>query len=223
MSGTGTRAFIPHQVTAAQLLAAARLALAGGEYFSEEALLSYLNDAVREYSQHLPRVGTTQLVTVAGARHYALPWDTGEVLAARFAAGGAALPRMSHKRPSFGRWPAYDFLPRLDLTSPPQLLLSYDPVGGETIEVTVQRPHAHELAAGDALTVPAEHHHVLLQYVLFAAARQLAAAEEAAPTGGSLLMGQLAANARRRELAYLQALNRVLTQRQGQSATVVWG
>ncbi len=215
MSGTGTRAVMPHQVTAAQLLAATRLALAGGDSFSD--------DGVREYSQHLPRVAAIQLLTVAGARYYALPWDTLAVLDVRFVAGGAALPRMNHKWLSFGRWPAYDFLPRLDLTNPPQLLLSYDPVGGETIEVTLQRPHAHELAAGDALPVPAEHHHVLVQYVLFAAARQLAAAEEAAPTGGSLLMGQLAANARRRELAYLQALNRVLTQRQGQSATVVWG
>ena len=85
------------------------------------------------------------------------------------------------------------------------------------------RPHQSSLTADDYLTVPADHHHVLLQYVLFAAARRQQAGEQAAPTNNSsLLMAQLAANTRRLELAYLNALNRILYHRLGEGEVVGW-
>jgi hypothetical protein len=124
------------------------------------------------------------------------------------------------------RWAAerqYDFLSMKDGTTTPQLWLSFDPQAGELIRVRYQAGHTDTLALEDALTVPAEHHHVLLQYVLFAAARQLQQAEQASPTNNSsLLMSQLANNTRRLELAYLNALNRILFQRRGESGVVSW-
>ncbi len=65
---------------------------------------------------------------------------------------------------------------------------------------------------------------MLLAYGLFAAARRLQQQEQANPTSSSsLLMSQLASNVRRLELAYLNALNRILTDRLGESERVVWG
>ena len=151
---------------------------------------------------------------MAGVRRYALPADTRALLSVEYPEGRdptVYLTRLAHKSRRFGQnSSAYDFLPRHDLTAAPSLLLSFDPAAGETLVVRHTQPHASAATANDDLTVPADHHHVLLGYVLFAAARQLQAAEQANPTGGSLLMAQLAANARRHELAYLNALNRCL-------------
>lgn len=230
-SGTGTPATPPTAQTAAALIAAARVALADtGESpaWSDDHLLSFLAEAVREYSQHLPRIDETRIAAVAGERLYALPWDTLHVLSVEYPQGRepAVYPRrIPYKHYRFAAAAdAYDFLPRLDLTSAPALLLSFDPEPEQVILVRHTRPHAPPAALDDLLTVPADHHHVLAQYVLFAAARQLQAAEQANPTNGSsLLMGQLAANARRMEQSYLNALNRILFHRQGESAVASWG
>jgi hypothetical protein len=231
-TGTGTRAAPPSAVTAVALLADCRTALADAgstPTWSDADLLVFLNEAIREYSQHLPRLAETRLAAVANSRRYALPADTRALLSVEYPEGrdpAAYLVRLAHKSRRFvasGLLSAYDFLPRHDLTAAPALLLSFDPAAGETLVVRHTQPHALVAGVNDYLTVPADHHHVLLQYVLFAAARQLQAAEQAHPTGGSLLMAQLAANARRHELAYLNALNRILTQRQGESHVVAWG
>ena len=229
-TGTGSRAEAAGSVAAAAVLADCRAALADEGQppaFSDADLLAFLNEAIREYSQHLPRVATVMLTALAGVRRYALPGDTLAVLDVEYPEGAEPavyLTRRPHKGRAFAAAAdAYDFLPRHDLTSPPALLLSFDPTTGTTLRARATRAHAALATVNDYLTVPADHHHVLLQYVLFAAARRLQAAEQAAPTGGSLLMAQLAANARRLELAYLNALNRILTQRSGESAVVVWG
>ena len=231
-SGSGARATSPQQVTAAEFIAQARAALGdAGETpaWSDAELLLFLNEAIREVSQHLPRLVETRLAAVAGVRRYALPADARALLSVEYPEGrdpAVYLTRLAHKSRRFaqgGLLSAYDFLPRHDLTAAPVLLLSFDPTAGETLVVRHTRAHATVAAADDYLTVPADHHHVLLGYVLFAAARQLQTAEQANPTGGSLLMAQLAANARRHELAYLNALNRILTQRQGESSVVAWG
>jgi len=229
-TGTGAPAAPPYTVTAGALLAECRAALddAGqSPAWSDAELLLFLNEAIREYSQHLPRVAETRLAAVAGVRRYGLPADTRAVLSVEYPEGrepAVYLTRLAYKSRRFATSPAgYDFLPRHDLTAAPALLLSFDPAAGETLAARITRPHAPVAAAADPLTVPADHHHVLVQYALFAAARQLQAREQASAAGNALLMGQLAANVRRHELSYLQALNRILTQRQGESSVVAWG
>lgn len=227
-TGTGTPATIPHQITADQLAATIRLALddVAETTFSDAELLSWINEAIKEYSQHLPRTGTASLATVAMTRTYSLPWDAITISAVEYPAGETPpefLFRMNRKRPSFNHFDYYDFLPAGDLTNAPVLLLSFDPQPGEVITVTYQHPHDSELTATSYVTVPSEHHHVLTQYVMFAAARQLQANEEAAPTSSSsLLMSQFASNTRRYELAYLNAINRILYHRRGQSHSASW-
>lgn len=228
-SGTGTPATIPHQVTAVSLIDdAIRPALddVGESVFSDAELLSWLNEAIKEYTQHLPRLSTESIAAITNVRTYALPWDTLNVHSVEFPADEIPpvyIKQMSYKRPMQFNNRCYDFLPRLDLTTSPTILLNFDPVTGDIIRVSYQHPHDSELTADDYITVPADHHHVLVQYVLFTASRQLQANEEAAPTSSSsLLMSQYASNTRRYELAYLNALNRILFHRRGRSEMSVW-
>ena len=227
-SGTGTVAAPPYAVTAGELVGDIRAALDDGAAatWSDVELLGFLNEATREYSQHLPRVGEVTLAAAVGTRRYALPWDAAAVLSVEYPAGQqppAYLTRRRRQSPTFSAGRHYDALLPRDLTGPPALLLSFEPEAGTTLAARYLRPHDSELSAGSYVTVPAEHHHVLLQYVLFAAARQLQAREQAAPTNNSnLLMGQLAGNTRRLELAYLNALNRILYHRLGEGEMVGW-
>jgi hypothetical protein len=214
-------------VTAGELLVEIRAALGnGGAAWSDDELLGFLGEAVREYSLHRPRVSEAALATAAGAMRYALPGDAAAVLSVEYPSGAeppSYIARLSRKSRRFTGGRHYDVLATRDLTNPPALLLSFETVAGETITARYLRPHDSDLSAESDLTVPAAHHHVLRQYVLFAAARQLQGREQAAPTNNSgLLMAQLASNARRLELAYLAALNRILYHEQGEGEIVVW-
>lgn len=228
-SGTGTRAAPPHAVTAGELVGEIRAALddAAEATWTDAELLGFLGEATREYSQHLPRTSETTLAAVVGERRYALPWDAVGVLAVEYPSGEeppSYIYRRAHRRRDFTAGRYYDVVLSGDLTAAAALLLSFEPEAWATITVRYLHPHASNLAAEDYLTVPADHHHVLLQYVLFAAARRRQSREQAAPTNNSsLLMGQLASNARRLELAYLNALNRIHSQRLGEGEVVVWG
>ncbi len=228
-TGTGTRAAPPYAVTAGELTSDARVALDDGAAaaWSDAELLSFLAEAVREYSQHLPRVGEVNLIAAAQQRRYALPWDAAAIIAVEYPVGEeppAYLTRRPHKSPRFEGGRHYDVWLSHDLTRPPELLLGFDPDAGQALTARYLHPHDSDLTADTYLTVPADHHHVLIQYILFAAARQLQAREQAAPTNNSgLLMGQLAANTRRLELAWLNALNRILYHRLGAGEIVAWG
>lgn len=227
-TGTGTIAAAPNAVTAGELVAACRVALAdeAAETWDEATLIGFVAEGVREYSQHLPRRAETTIVMVEGRRRYALPDEATVVVAVEYPAGmepPAVLRRGRYKASAFTQRRVYDVVGTHDLTRPPVLLLSFDPAAGELLTARYLCPHVTPATADDYLTVPAEHHHVLLQYVLFAAARRRQVAEQAAPTNNSsLLMAQLAANARRLELAYLNALNRILFQRLGEGEVVGW-
>ena len=111
----------------------------------------------------------------------------------------------------------YDVAWSDDAATPPALVLGREWPAGTVLAVRLLRPHDANLLATTAVSVPAAaHHHVLLAYGLFAAARRLQQQEQANPTSSSsLLMSQLASNVRRLELAYLNALNRILTHRLG--------
>ncbi len=226
-SGTGTRAVAAGVATAGELLAEARAALGnGGAAWSDAELLGFLADGVREYSQHRPRRGEAALAMAAGVRQYALPQSATAVLWVMYPAGMAPplfVPRLGRRRWAFRYGRYYDVWLPGEGAGGPRLLLSFDPEPGTTLLAGYLGPHESDLTPGSILTPPAEHYHVLCQYVLFAAARQLQNREQAAPTNGSgLLMAQLASNTRRLELAYLAALNRILTHVQGEGEIVVW-
>lgn len=227
-TGTGTPATQPFFVTAQELLDEIRLALddVNGVEFSDEVLLSFLNEAVREYSQYFGRISRDIVPMISGKIFYPLVWDAIAVIAVLYQSGNQTperLLRRTRRDPLFRGSRVYDVIWPHDQTAPPMLMLGFEPADGATLTVSCRRPHDFMLFGGDKLTVPAEHHHVLLQYVLFAAARRLQNREQVVRTNSSsLLMAQLAANTRRLELAWLNALNRILTQRLGEGEIVSW-
>lgn len=227
-SGTGTRAAAGALVPASELVARLRVMLgdAAAATWSDGELLGLLNEAVAEYSVHLPRTMFVRLTAVTYARLYALPVDVTAVLGVVMDPGTPDERRLYHahvNHPRFHTGFVYDMLPSDDAGTPPVLALGRTWPEGTVIEVQVRRPQEALLSTTTAVSVPAAHHHVLLAYGLFAAARRLQQQEQANPTSSSsLLMSQLASNVRRLELAYLHALNRILTGRLGESSRVVW-
>lgn len=228
--GQGTPAAVPSSVLAGDLITdAIRPALddAGSAHFTDAELLSFLNEGIREYSQHLPRIDETTIVAVAQTSDYALPADCTAVLSVEYPLNQwprTWLTYTRHARADFSiARDAYDYTQPNDADTTPTLILSFRPTAGEMLLVTYQRPHDHALTAADNITVPSEHHHVLIQYVMFAAARQLQAKEEANPSSpNSLLMSQYATNTRRYELIWLNGIQRILYQRRGKSARIAW-
>jgi hypothetical protein len=228
-SGTGMPATTPDGVMGAELVMTIRTALgdeAAGTW-SDGDLLSFLNEGVREYSQHRPRLAEVVLGAVEGERSYSLPVDTAGIISVRYETSDGVstnIHQLGYRNRRFeGGW-VYDFLDRREMTAAPLLVVGFSPEAGSTLAVRYLRPHEARLAAGSLVTVPEEHHHVLVQYVLFATARRLQQQEQANPTSSSsLLMSQLASNTRRLEMSYLQTLNRMLTHRLGEGQIVRWG
>jgi hypothetical protein len=227
LSGTGTRAATGATTTAGALLATIRPGLGDGSsaVWPDAELLGYLNEAVREYSQHARRISEVTLATAPGERRYALPGDLLHIISIEYPAGGQPrtyIHRLARTNRRFENGRLYDLLPSYG-AQPPVLFLSFDPAPGTTLLITYSHPHDAALTLGSAVTVPYEHLHILLHYVLYAAARRLQQQEQAAPTSSSsLLMSQLASNTRRLELTYLNALNRMLANQRGEGAMVTW-
>jgi hypothetical protein len=227
-SGTGTQSTAATAVTAQNLIDLTQAALddAGAAEFSEAELLGWLNEGIREYSNHFPRISQTDLTAVAQDRDYNLPYDARTILTVEYPAGEdppSYLTRRPYDDRKWSHAEHYDFFHHRNLTTYPRLFLSFDPTADETIRVTYQHPHDHRLTVSDNLTVPDYHHHIIIQYIQFAAARFQMNQEQANPTSSSsLLMAQLASNMRRLELSYLNSINRALLDRNGRSHTATW-
>lgn len=235
-SGTGTPASTPAATTAQALVDRARVMLSDptDAEFSDSELLAFLNEAIQEYSQHVPRPSSINITTLANTRTYNLPYDTNAVTGVEYPAGQTPPEYLTRLRKtehlSYTGRPSRDFYDRTydvvnqnDLTTYPSLVLSFDPDAGKTITVYYTHPHPSNLIASDYCTVIAEHQHILVHYVQYAAVRTQMNREQANPTSSSsLLMAQFASNLRRLEISYLNALNRALLARAGRSRSARW-
>lgn len=199
--------------TLAELAARAQAALddvAGGTW-SAERVRAWCLEGVRAYSQHYPRTRSTTLTTSAGQQTYALPADALGVLGVEYPTGQSP-PRLlgqAYVRDDafYARDDLYLPLPSNDATQPLRLHLSAVPPDGATVAVDYTAAHALDLAADDVLTVPGDHEFVLVAFVFWMATRHLLSAAQQAPASdSSLLMGQLAENARAAERAWRDAL-----------------
>lgn len=195
-----------------------------------EIIANFLNDAIRDYSQHFPRVKSTAINCSDDDNDYDLPADLLGVISVEYPAGEDPPAYLIRKtRTAAGWWNSdsfYDVIPHRDDGDVDELIISADPSSGETITVTYNA--IHTLAADPAtptetLSVPEEHQHLLTKYVRWMAALHLASAEQQSPTSNSsLLMAQLAQNARRDEIAYSTALQQVLYAAEGRSDHLFW-
>jgi hypothetical protein len=153
--------------TRLELRARARAELndAGGTpLWSDAALNQWLDEAIREYGEHLPREASASLTSVAGQAEYALPGDVDRVLRVEHPQG---LFR-SAARPAGGDVLAVE---TIDLTCAPgtfdawggQLVLQPAPdASGQAIRVRYLATYATPTSDGATLTTPTRDDAVLV-------------------------------------------------------------
>ena len=202
----------------------------GAATWDTEMLATFLNDAIRDYSQHFPRILTDSISLTTGTAEYNLNADYMGVLSVEYPDGEDPREysvRMPYTHDDFcsedGR---YDIIPHHDESDASQIVFSDDVATGET--AVVQYHATHQLINDTASiagsnTVPAQHQQLLTKYVMWQAAQHLASAEQQSPTSNSsLLMAQLAQNARRLELSYATAVQQAVYADEGKSTTINW-
>ncbi len=199
----------------------------GAATWSQSVIEGWVNDAIRDYSNHFPRLVTSTIATSADDRSYDLPTDFQEIVTVEYPTGEEPpeyLSRLSFKHADFYQgdyW--YDIIRREDVDDADELWMSKKPGASETITITYNASHDHALASGDSVTVPSKHHNILTAFVYWKAAQELQSAEQQSPTSSSsLLMAQLANNADRLKRAYATAVAQALAGQEGRAARVVW-
>jgi len=195
-----------------------------------EMIGTFLNDAIRDYSQHFPRVRTAAIDLSTGSNAYNLPEDILGIVSVEYPAGEDPpqyLRRKDYTAVCF--WSdeqLYDIVRNRDDANVDELWLSADPNTGETAIIYYNAYHqliADPSTPGGSNTVPEEHQQLLVKYVNWQASLHLAFAEQQFPTSNSsLLMAQLAQNARRNELSYHTALQQAIYAAEGLSKYTHW-
>ena len=183
-----------------------------------EMLATFLNDAIRDYSNHFPIQATDSISTSDGFNNYSLNADFMNVISVEFPDGEtprAYLDRRPYTHPDF--WTEegyYDIIHNSDDTAPDQIIPSTEQADGQIINVQYHAHHpviANTASISGNCTVPPYHQHLLIAYVRWQASLHLASKEQQTPTSNSsLLMAQLAQNARRDALTYSTSLQQAI-------------
>jgi hypothetical protein len=196
-----------------------------------EMIATFLNDAIRDYSNHFPKQESFSLPGVTGTlREWDLPIDFFRVISVEHP-DGEDPPIFFKRRPYthpffFQEERYYDIRSNHDDDDPSQIIFSQERLTGST---SVIEYHAHHtliadtaLISGDC-TVPPHHQHLLTHFCRWQASLHLASAEQQSPTSNSsLLMAQLAQNARRDALTYSTAVQQALWSADGESQPRNW-
>ena len=193
--------------------------------------IKWINDAVRDYSNHFPRIQTDSISLTTGTAEYDLNVDYLGVLSVEYPDGEDPreyLVRRSYRHADF--WSVdgyYDIVKTGDVAAAlSRLIFSEDVTTGETAVVEYHAVHDLITDASDlagTVTVPDPHQPLLVKYVQWQATANLTFAEQQSPTSNSsLLMAQLAQNARRFELSYATALLQAVYASEGESQPLNW-
>jgi hypothetical protein len=205
----------------------------GNATWSVDQLVKWINDAVRDYSQHFPHILTDEITVTNGTQEYDLAANFMGILSVEYPDGESPRQFLTRRPYTNGAgsdfWNLggyYDILARTDDANAATIIFS-----GEltTDETAVLEYKAHQALIDDAndvsgtVSVPAEHQHLLVKYVQWQATTQLQFAEQQSPTSNSsLLMAQLAQNARRLSLEYATALQQAIYAADGESRPINW-
>ncbi len=196
-------------------------------FFSADLVAEWIEDAIREYSQHFPRRARQTIAAADNDRAYDLNTDVQDILSVEYPQGENPpkyLTRRPYTHPDFWEEDGYyDWFRHHDAQDAPELYISTIPSTGEDIRVTYLGDHDSSFSAGTTISVPERHEPILIKFCVWQAVKILEQAEEQAPTSNSsLLMAQLAQNAYRAERAYYDVLRRALAGQEGRSTTTRW-
>jgi len=200
---------------------------AGAATWTQAVIEEWCNAAIKDYSQHFPRITSATITTTLNTNAYDLPADFLSIINVEYPTGEDPpeyLSRLDHRHPDF--WINdcfYDIITHFDTGDVAEIWVSVDPPADETITYRYNATHEYGLASGETVTVPGHHENILTSFVVWKAALELLSAEQQSPTSNSsLLMGQLANNAARAKRAYFQAIAQALRSQEGESAVVTW-
>ena len=203
----------------------------GAATWDTEMLATFLNDGIRDYSQYFPRLITTTINVSDDDNEYDLPADFMTVHSVEYPTGQDPPIYLIYKKFTGPLWWQeeynYDIINHYDDTDPPELWISADsPATGETIAIIYNGHHqliTNTAAISGTNTIPPWHQQLLTKYVYWQAALHLASSEQQSPTSNSsLLMAQLAQNARRLALDYSTNLQQALFAAEGKSEPTNW-
>jgi len=183
-----------------------------GTRFPDADLTPYLYDAIREYSQHFPRVQTVTLTCLDDRHYYTVPADGIGVLQVEYPKGEDPpqyLDRLSRRSPNFWADDGY-YDVEMEGDGGGLLWLSAGTAGGETIELTYSAHHDTDLAAGDNLSVPEEHLPIIIANVIWKCYLDLLAEEVQNPDTTIHLIRDMQEVCTEARLAYERALARAL-------------
>lgn len=185
--------------------------------WSTAVLATFLNDAIRDFSQHIPRIITTDVTTSADDRKYDLPDTFISVISVEYPIAKDPpeyLARKSYLDQFWDRNCFYDVVSRGDATNPSEIWISKKPLASETIRVDHRALHdliADVTSISGTLTVVSQHEHILIKYVIIQCSKYLQMAEEGTPTtNSSVLMSQYSNNVLRHRQEYEDAMAQAL-------------
>ena len=152
--------------------------------FAEATVQDWLEEAIRAYSAHFPRVQSSTLNCSAGVHYYTVSDDTIDLVKVEYPKGEDPpefLKPLTRKSPNF--WDSddyYDFEP--DYEGEGTLWISASPAATDTIEVTYLAHHATSYAQDSSyITVPEEHVPILVAYCVWKGFQEVLAAEQQSP------------------------------------------
>ncbi len=198
--------------------------------YKASQIAEWVNDAIRDYSQHFPRIKTQTINCADDDQDYDLPADFMGIISVEYPTGEDPKEYLSRLGYAHGDWSNgdkwYDILPRMDDENVSELFVSATPATGESIEVQYHAHHAlisnTDDVEGDC-SLPPKHQHIITKYVNWQGTQFLMMAEQKNPTSNSsLLMAQLSQNSRRLEAAYHTAVKQALYAADGESRPVQW-
>lgn len=194
-------------------------------HFSDLQINQWINDALADISQRLPRLLETELTTLVGLHAYDLPTGLRAVVRVEYSAGQdppALLSRLERAASDFYHSPRFYDVQKSGSAEASRLWLSADPAGAETIWVTYQAEHDSLDDDSDVTSLPERHLELVMLYVRWAAYQELASGESMDPDPTSLALGTLELNAYRAQCLYLTALNDACLV-ESESAVIGWG
>ena len=153
--------------------AANALADAGAATWSAATLQEWVNEAIRDYSQHFPATITQTLLPTTGDHDHALNSRYQGILLVEYPVGEDPpqyLTRLSRSHPDF--WLSddyYDIEPSGTSSDGPTLYISANPTTGEQIKVTMHASHEPVTGATSLIPVYSQHEHLLVLFVVWKA------------------------------------------------------
>ncbi|MBN1537538.1 MAG: hypothetical protein JW908_12445 [Anaerolineales bacterium] len=200
---------------------------------TDEQINQWINDSIREYSMHFPRLSELQIECSASVREYSINGEideSGKIINSAKAILCVEYPMNQEPPKSLLRrheWDRRGFLGKhvYDVRSDPAmtLVLGLLPNGTETIGVLLTCDHPVLTLDTDVTTVPDRHLELILIYSRLLALQELAATEAIQPSPTGVVLSGLASMLTRTQNDYQTRLKQYILSNSQGGQRIGWG